>query len=172
MKHLLEIPRLLGCLALLLLLSCEKEFDYYDPDPNLFMTEVTAGIYSAPANKQVVPPFRYSDIGRLMMWVDRTERVVALNATDTLRSPLNTAACGEVAMWAIEKIRTGKSPSRSSHLRLRFTSTVVSVGLSDEQVLECAELFRLWWSNWLTMPADSTLTPIDVDPLHDSPYCW
>lgn len=156
--------------------GCNDEaMDYQNPDVRVFVKQLKAGTYNTQnANGIVdVPLFTSKHIPLLLKYSDDMTEIPSFPLSSIFSQFGGKARLGECMLWIIEGIRLGYSPSLGCKLLRRDAESYDGIYfLTNEQVLEAAVLYRLWWETAETSDLHSSIAPWAIDPLATSDYRW
>lgn len=156
--------------------SCTDEvMDYYNPDVKVFVKQLKAGTYNTKnANGIVeVPLFTSKHIPQLLRYTEDMTEIPSFPLSSISSHFGGKARLGECMLWIIEGIRLGYSPSLGCKLLHRDAESYEGIYfLTNEEVLEAAALYRLWWEKVETSDQHATTLSWAFDPLAKSNFRW
>ncbi len=166
---------LLVALASLCVGCSEEVLDYHDPDVRLFVKQLKAGTYNtqSPEGFVEVPCFTAEHIPELLQYVDDLTLISSFPLPPITSYYEGKTRLGECIMWIIESLRIGMYASLGTRMVYANAESYEGIYfLSDQDVLQAAERYRLWWEHMNYPHTEWTLSPCLNDPLCGSGYRW
>lgn len=145
------------------------ELIYDDPDVKLFVKQLKAGTYQtkSPQGYVEVPLFTEEHIPELLNYVEDLTIIPSFPMPPISSYFGEKIRLGESLLWIIESIRLGHPASLGCKMVYANADNYEGIYfLSDEEVLEVAQLYKNWWE-FRSFPK----TRWSVDPCYDDPLC-
>lgn len=156
--------------------SCTDDvMDYYNPDVKLFVKQLKAGTYNTKNDNGIVevPMFTSKHIPQLLRYTEDLTEIPSFPLPSISSHFGGKARLGECILWIIEGIRLGYAPSLGCKLLYRDADSYEGIYfLTNEEVLEAAALYRLWWETVETVDPHLPVSAWTNDPLAASDYRW
>ena len=160
-----------GCL-----MSCGEEvLDFNDPDVEVFVKQLKAGILVVhPANGiSKVPRFVQEDIEELLRYAEDMTVVPSFPLAPVSYSAGGKLRLGECILWTIETIRLGHNASMGCKMVHTNAENYEGIYfLTDEEVLDAVARYRRWWESRKLPKTMWTIDPCYDEPLCGSGYMW
>ncbi|NMA73413.1 MAG: DUF4943 family protein [Bacteroidales bacterium] len=157
-------------------IGCNNEvLKYDDPDVDLFVKQLKAGTYQtkSPAGYVEVPLFNENHIPELLDYVDDLTIIPSFPLPPISSYFGEKIRLGECMLWIIESIRLGHPASLGCKMVYANADNYEGIFfLSDEEVLEVAQLYKNWWEGRSFPKTRWSVDPCFDDPLCRSGYRW
>ncbi len=165
----------LAVLAVFTISCSEDVLDCDHPDVDLFVRLLKSGRYSTQISDTAgrMPRFSAEDIGELLMYADDLSDIPSFPLAPVSYSAGGKLRLGECILWTIETIRLGHNASMGCKLVHIDADNYEGIYfLSDAEVLDAVERYRLWWKNRKYPRTMWTIDPCNNEPLCGSSYMW
>jgi hypothetical protein len=152
-------------------MGCSDDtLDYHNPDVRVFVKQLKSGTYNTKNDNGIVevPLFTLKHIPQLLNYTDDLTEIPSFPLPSISSHFGGKARLGECILWIIEGIRLGHYPSLGCKLLHHDAEAYEGIYfLTNEEVLDAAVFYRLWWD-----AVENTGDPRSIDPLHGSNYRW
>jgi hypothetical protein len=158
-------------------MECSDDtLDYNNPDVRLFVKQLKAGTYNTKnANGIVeVPLFAPKHIPQLLKYTEELTEIPSFPLPSVSSHFGGKARLGECMLWIIESIRLGHYASLGCKLVYSDAENYEGIYfLNNEEVLEVAALYRLWWEEVDAADMGAfAVSSWNINPLQGSDYRW
>lgn len=163
-------------LFVFVMMGCSDDtLDYHNPDVRLFVKQLKSGTYNTKNANGIVeiPLFTSKHIPQLLKYTEDLTEIPSFPLPSISSQFGGKARLGECMLWIIEGIRLGHYPSLGCKLLHRDAENYEGIYfLTNEEVLEVATLYRLWWEKVENPDSWSSVAVWGIDPIVLSDYRW
>lgn len=170
------IALVLLAFAMPIFFSCNEDvLDYNHPDVDVFVKQLKEGKYVTenPKGLSAMPKFTVDDIGELLKYAEDLTVIPSFPLAPVSYSAGGKLRLGECILWTVESIRLKHNASMGCKMVHTDADNYEGIYfLSDEEVLDAATRYRLWWENRKYPRTVWTIDPCYDEPLCGSGYMW
>ncbi|MDR0746113.1 MAG: DUF4943 domain-containing protein [Mediterranea sp.] len=153
----------------------DDTLDYHNPDVRVFVKQLKSGTYKTKNDNGIVevPLFTSKHIPQLLKYTEDMTEIPSFPLPSISSHFGGKARLGECVLWIIEGVRLGYYPSLGCKLLHNNAESYEGIYfLTNEEVLEAAALYRLWWEEVENTGTQMFVDTWSINPLQGSDYRW